>query len=83
MDISFYNTNDHTATRGLEESSYREIFAGKRVVDGELEENGVEPVEGNSKLYTKVRIMVELDDGEPLIPRFLLRGMPVDLEILR
>lgn len=41
----------------------------------------VEPVEGNTKLYAKARIMVELDDGEPLIPRFLLRGMHVDLEI--
>lgn len=43
-----------------------EKFAGKRVVDNELEENDVEPVEGNTNLYAKARIMVELDNGEIL-----------------
>lgn len=45
-----------------------EKFAGKRVVDGELEENGAEPVEGNTKLYAKARILVEHDsilEGQP------------------
>ncbi len=41
-----------------------EKFAGKRVVDSENEENGEEPIEGNSILYAKARIMVEIDEKE-------------------
>ncbi len=36
-------------------------YAGKRVVDSENEENGVEPAEGNTILYAKARIAAEHD----------------------
>ncbi len=48
------------ATIILEGNSDRE-YAGKRVVDNELEENGAEPQEGNSKLYAKALIVAEHD----------------------
>ncbi len=41
-----------------------EEFAGKRSVDSENEENGEEPVEGNTIVYAKARILVEIDDNE-------------------
>lgn len=41
-----------------------EKFAGKRSVDSENEENGEEPVEGNTIVYAKARILVEIDDNE-------------------
>ncbi len=49
--------------------SVKDKFVGKRCVDSETEENGIEPKQkdikkGGKKLYAYARIMVEHDDSE-------------------
>ena len=50
-------------------ATIKDTFVGKRCVDSEEEENGIEPKQedikkGGKKLYAYARIMVEHDDGE-------------------